>query len=150
MKMGRKRRDHQQKQRPKAREILPLIRDNFRITGKSPRFLIQAVKDPDGANLDRVQLIKGWRDQKGQLHEKVYDVALSDDRGTDPTGKVIPVGSTVDVKKASYTNTIGNPELAVVWLDPAFNANERAFYYVRVLEIPTPRWPALRCQVLWH
>jgi hypothetical protein len=110
--------------------------------GKSPSFLIRAVRDPDGANLDRVQVIKGWHDDKGELREKVYDVALSDGRGADRNGKVEPVGNTVDVKNASYTNSIGDPELAVVWKDPDFDRDELAFYYVRVLEIPTPRWTA--------
>ena len=109
---------------------------------QSPRFLIRAVKDPDGANLDRVQVIKGWHDKRGELHEKIYDVALSDERKENWHGKVKPVGSTVDVQDASYTNTIGDPELAVVWTDPDFNKDELAFYYVRVLEIPTPRWTA--------
>ena len=110
--------------------------------GKSPSFLVRAVKDPDGANLDRVQVIKGWRDGQGKLHEKIYDVALSDGRVQDGAGKVEPVGNTVDVKDASYANSIGDPELAVVWKDPDFNGAESAFYYVRVLEIPTPRWTA--------
>ena len=110
--------------------------------GKAPSFLIRAVKEPDGANLDRVQVIKGWRDQNGELHEKIYNVALSDNRKPSWRGKVKPVGNTVDIADASYTNTIGDPELAVVWEDPAFNPNEQAFYYVRVLEIPTPSWPA--------
>jgi len=110
--------------------------------GKSPDFLIRAVKDPDGANLDRVQVIKGWHDKSGELHEKIYDIALSDNRKQNRQGKVKPVGNTVDVKNASYTNSIGDPELAVVWTDPDFNKNELAFYYVRVLEIPTPRWTA--------
>ena len=110
--------------------------------GKSPSFLIRALKDPDGANLDRVQVIKGWRDSKGQLHEKVYNVALSDDRGEGPLGKVPLVGNSVNIKDASYTNSIGDSELAVVWEDPDFNRNELAFYYLRVLEIPTPRWTA--------
>ena len=110
--------------------------------GKSPRFLIRAVKDPDGANLDRVQVIKGWRNKQGELHEKIYNVALSDSRKESRKGKVKPVGNTVDIPDASYTNTIGNPELAVVWQDPDFNKNELAFYYARVLEIPTPRWTA--------
>ena len=110
--------------------------------GKSPNFLIRAVKDPDGANLDRVQVIKGWHDKNGELHEKVYNVALSDKRKENWRGKVKPVGNTVDIKDASYTNTIGDPELAVVWTDPDFNQDELAFYYVRVLEIPTPRWTA--------
>ena len=110
--------------------------------GKSPRFLIQAVRDPDGANLDRVQVIKGWRDEDGQLHEKIHNVALSDSRRTDKDGKVPPVGSTVDVAEATYDNSIGDPELAVVWTDPDFDRDELAFYYLRVLEIPTPRWTA--------
>ncbi len=109
---------------------------------KSPSFLIRAVKDPDGANLDRVQVIKGWMDVQGELHEKIYNVALSDRRRQNWRGKVKPVGSTVDIKDASYTNTIGDAELAVVWTDPDFNRNELAFYYLRVLEIPTPRWTA--------
>ena len=109
---------------------------------KSPQFLIRAVKDPRGANLDRVQVIKGWHDSKGELHEKIYDVALSDNRKPNWRGKVKPVGNTVELSGATYTNTIGDPELATVWQDPAFNPSELAFYYVRVLEIPTPRWTA--------
>jgi len=110
--------------------------------GQSPHFLIRAVKDPDGANLDRLQVIKGWRSNDGKLHEKIYNVALSDGRQEDSNGKVPPVGSTVDTKSASYTNSIGDPELAIVWEDPDFNKDELAFYYLRVLEIPTPRWTA--------
>ena len=109
---------------------------------KSPRFLIRAVKDPAGANLDRLQVIKGWQDKKGKLHEKVYDVALADEREINRLGAVKPVGSTVDASTASYTNTIGDPELAAVWTDPDFSQDESAFYYLRVLEIPTPRWTA--------
>jgi len=109
---------------------------------RSPTFLIQAVRDPDGANLDRVQVIKGWHDKDGELHEKIYNVALSDGRKENWRGEVKPVGSTVNIKDASYTNTIGDPELAVVWKDPDFSKDELAFYYVRVLEIPTPRWTA--------
>jgi Protein of unknown function (DUF3604) len=101
----------------------------------APQFLVRAVKDPDGANLERVQIIKGWRDRLGHLHEKIYNVAQSDRQNNS-------VNSTVNSKDASYTNTIGTPELAVVWEDPDFDSNELAFYYVRVLEIPTPRWPA--------
>jgi hypothetical protein len=108
--------------------------------GRAPRFLIQAVKDPDGANLDRVQVIKGWRDEKGGLHEKIYDVALSGGRKRSDTSKASTVGKTVDVKSATYTNSIGAAELATMWTDPKFNPREMAFYYVRVLEIPTPRW----------
>lgn len=114
---------------------------------KSPTFLIRAVKDPDGANLDRVQIVKGWLDKQGRLHEKIYDVALADRRNPNWRGRVKPVGDTVNISDASYTNTIGAPELAVVWPDPDFNANELAFYYVRVLEIPTPRWTAYDAKV---
>ena len=111
-------------------------------TGKAPKFLIHVVKDPIGANLDRVQVIKGWHDKNGDLHEKIYNVALSDGRKGGKDGKAPLVGSTVDIKNASYSNSIGDPELAVVWEDPDFNKDELAFYYVRVLEIPTPRWTA--------
>ena len=110
--------------------------------GKSPRFLIRVVKDPDGANLDRVQVVKGWHDDQGELHERIYNVALSDGRTEDADGHVIPVGNTVDVANASCSNSIGDPELAVVWEDPDFDRNQLAVYYVRVLEIPTPRWTA--------
>lgn len=108
----------------------------------SPRFLIAALRDPDGANLDRIQVIKGWRDAAGNLHEKVYDVALSDGRKPSKRRRAKSVGSTVDVAKASYSNAIGAAQLTVVWQDPDFQITEAAFYYVRVIEIPTPRWPA--------
>ena len=98
------------------------------------------MKDPDGANLDRVQIVKGWLDKNEELHEKVYDVALAD--GRKPGAKASSIGSTVDVKNASYTNTIGDAQLATVWTDPNFDSKQRAFYYVRVIEIPTPRWTA--------
>jgi len=110
--------------------------------GGSPRFLVRAVKDPEGANLDRIQVVKGWRDIKGELHEKVFDVALSDDRNVDENGEVRPVGNTVNVAEASYANTIGDVELATVWEDPDFDENQLAFYYARVLQIPTLRWTA--------
>ena len=116
---------------------LVLTRKNKR---KAPSFLIRAVKDPDNANLDRVQVIKGWRDRKGKLFEKVYDVAWSDDREKDKAGKVPAVGSTVDLNEATYLNSIGSPEFSVVWTDPDFDRKEAAFYYVRVIQIPTPRW----------
>jgi hypothetical protein len=108
----------------------------------APNFLIRAVKDPDGANLDRVQVIKGWRDRSGTLHEKVYDVALSDGRKITRNRTPKSVGNTVDVKDASYTNSIGDAEFAAVWTDPNFDADQHAFYYVRVIQIPTPRWTA--------
>ena len=111
--------------------------------GKAPNFLIQAIKDPDGANLDRVQIIKGWVDEAGERHEKIYDVAVSDDRkiGADGRARQV-VGSSVDVKNASYTNSIGDPQLTAYWSDPEFDPKESAVYYVRVLEIPTPTWQA--------
>ena len=109
--------------------------------GKAPAILIRALRDADGANLDRIQVVKGWLDAKGETHEKVYDVVWSGDRKPDPkTGKLPPVGNTVNVADASYKNSIGAPMLFGYWKDPAFNAKERALYYVRVVEIPTPRW----------
>jgi hypothetical protein len=110
--------------------------------GKSPTFLVAALRDPIGANLDRVQIVKGWLDAKGAVHERVYDVVWSGNRKPGADGKLPPVGSTVDVANATWTNTIGAPELIAVWRDPAFEPSQRAFYYVRVLEIPTPRWTA--------
>ena len=108
----------------------------------APRFIVSALKDPMGANLDRVQVIKGWYGADGQLNERVYDVVWSDaaKRQTGAGGKLPAVGNTVDIAKASYTNSIGAPELQSVWTDPDFNPAARAFYYVRVIEIPTPRW----------
>ncbi len=108
--------------------------------GKAPALLIRALRDVDGANLDRVQVVKGWMDAQGRLQEKVYDVAWSGDRKMGADGKLPPVGNTVDVADASYTNTIGAPLLLAYWKDPDFDSGERAFYYVRVIEIPTPRW----------
>jgi hypothetical protein len=110
---------------------------------KVPTFLVAALKDPIGGNLDRIQIIKGWLDAKGKMHEMVYDVAWSDDRKLDPkTGKLPSVGNTVDVVNASWTNTIGATELITVWKDPDFDSKQSAFYYARVIEIPTPRWTA--------
>ena len=108
--------------------------------GKAPAFVIRALRDADGANLDRIQVVKGWLDAKGELQEEVYDVAWSGDRQPDADGKLPPVGNTVNVPDASYTNTIGDPMLFAYWRDSAFDPKERAFYYVRVIEIPTPRW----------
>jgi hypothetical protein len=106
----------------------------------APTFAIWALKDPESGNLDRVQVIKGWV-ERGKPRERIYDVALSDGRKVDPkSGKVSPVGNTVDITKATYTNDIGDTQFAVVWQDPDFDASQRAVYYVRVLEIPTPRW----------
>jgi hypothetical protein len=110
--------------------------------GKAPTFLVAALKDPVGANLDRIQIIKAWVDASGQAQEKVYDVAWSGNRKPGAKGKLPPVGDTVDVATASWTNTIGAPELATVWRDPDFKPSQRALYYARVIEIPTPRWTA--------
>lgn len=110
--------------------------------GKVPTFLVAALKDPLGGNLDRYQIVKGWLDDQGQTHEQVYDVAWGGERTPGPDGKVPSVGSTVDVANATWTNTIGVPELIAVWKDPDFDPSQRAFYYGRVIEIPTPRWTA--------
>ena len=109
----------------------------------APTFMVYALRDPFGGNLDRIQVIKGWLDGRGDTHEKVYDVAWSGDRMPGADGKLPPVGNTVDAKTANYTNTIGASELATVWTDPDFDSQQRAFYYVRVLEIPTPRWSTI-------
>jgi hypothetical protein len=111
--------------------------------GAAPRFMIRALRDADGANLDRIQVIKGWLDSSGETRERIYDVAVSDGRTISADGRArTPVGNTVDVADASYTNTIGAPLLAAFWEDPDFDPDQPAFYYVRVLEIPTPRWTA--------
>ncbi|MFP6656043.1 MAG: DUF3604 domain-containing protein, partial [Myxococcota bacterium] len=108
-----------------------------------PGFLIRAMRDPDGANLDRIQIIKGWLSPEGERQEKIYDVALSDGRVVGPDGKAPAVGNTVDLKKASYRNSIGASLLEAYWEDPDFDRNQSAFYYARVIEIPTPRWTTL-------
>jgi hypothetical protein len=107
---------------------------------KVPSFMVYALRDPIGANLDRIQIVKGWLDKDGNMREKVYDVAWSGDRVADVNGKVPAVGNTVDVANANWTNSIGAPELATVWTDPSFDPALKAFYYTRVIEIPTPRW----------
>jgi hypothetical protein len=106
----------------------------------APTFMVYALRDPIGANLDRIQIVKGWLDARGKTHEKVYDVAWSGSRKIRADGTLPAVGNTVDVKNANWTNTIGASELGTVWTDPDFKAKERAFYYARVIEIPTPRW----------
>lgn len=109
----------------------------------SPRFLVHALKDPDGANLDRVQIIKGWLRSDGSTEEKIYNVAASNHRKTDPkSGKVKDLRSTVNVKEATYDNSVGAVSLGALWEDPDFDPNQPAFYYARVIEIPTPRWTA--------
>ena len=103
--------------------------------------MVYALRDPIGANLDRIQIIKGWLDENGETQERVYDVVVSGGRSIGPDGRCeTPVGNTVDIEAANWTNTIGASELAVVWSDPDFDPDEKAFYYARVIEIPTPRW----------
>ena len=111
--------------------------------GKSPSFLVFALKDPLSGNLDRAQIVKVWLDSKGNRQERIYDVAVSDGRKIDKNGRCkTPVGNTVDIANATWTNTIGESELATVWTDPAFDPKFSATYYARVIEIPTPRWTA--------
>jgi Protein of unknown function (DUF3604) len=105
-----------------------------------PHFNVYAMKDPDGANLDRIQIIKGWVDDKGEHHEKIVNVAWSGDRKVDAMGKLPAVGNTVDLKTAKYENSIGGAELSGAWTDSEFDPKQHALYYARVLEIPTPRW----------
>ncbi len=112
------------------------------ITGKAPSFLVYALRDPMGANLDRIQIIKGWIDAQGKPQEQVYDVSWAGGRQPVANGKLPPVGDTVNRSIPSWTNTIGASELGAVWTDPDFNPQQKAFYYARVIEIPTPRWTA--------
>jgi hypothetical protein len=120
---------------PMGGNLPPLPED-----AKSPTFMVYALRDMIGANLDRIQIIKGWLDSNGQTHEKVYNVAWSDNRKLDADGKLEPVGNTVDVVTASWVHTIGASELLTVWVDPDFDPLQSAFYYARVIEIPTPTW----------
>ncbi|WP_171210361.1 MULTISPECIES: DUF3604 domain-containing protein [unclassified Ruegeria] len=119
---------------------VPMGGDLRPATSDAPTFMVYALRDPIGANLDRIQIIKGWMDSDGNLSEKVYDVAWSDERELDVNGKLPAVGNTVDLEAANYINTIGASELGTVWTDPDFDSSEHAFYYARVIEIPTPRW----------
>jgi hypothetical protein len=130
---------------------VPMGGELLRPAGESPQFVVWAAKAPDSGNLDRVQIVKGWVDGSGHSHERIFDVAWSDARAADPeTGRVPDVGSTVDATAAAYTNAIGARELRALWRDPAFDRTRQAFYYCRVIEIPTPRWStydAVRLQV---
>ena len=111
--------------------------------GTALRFMVRALRDPDGANLDRIQIIKGWLDGSGKAQERIYDVAVSDGRNIGSDGRCrTPVGDTVDVESATYTNDIGDAVLAAWWEDPDFDPAQHVFYYVRVIEIPTPSWLA--------
>jgi len=116
--------------------VLPLRPER----AKAPSFLVWALKEPDGAHLDRIQIVKGWLDERGEAREAIHDVAWSGGRKRTRDGKLPAVGNSVGVKTATYRNAIGAAELAAVWTDPDFDPARRAFYYVRVLEIPTPRW----------
>ena len=109
-------------------------------TAAAPNFAVLAMRDPESGNLDRIQVIKGWLDENGKSREKVFDVAWSGQRQPDAAGLLPPVGNTVNAADASYTNSIGADQLATVWTDPEFNPDREAFYYARVIEIPTPRW----------
>jgi hypothetical protein len=114
----------------------------------APTFMVWAVKDPTSGNLDRIQIIKGWT-KYGQSFEKIYDVVWAGDRKSDKwTGRVPAVQSTVDIENATYTNTVGSVELKTVWTDPEFDPSLHAFYYARVLEIPTPRWTTIQAHQL--
>jgi hypothetical protein len=106
----------------------------------APTFAVWALKDPESGNLDRVQIIKSFVNRWGRPGETIYDVALSDNRSVGADGTVAPVGNSVNIRRATYTNNIGDTQLSVVWTDPEFDPAQRAAYYVRVLEIPTPRW----------
>ena len=122
---------------------VPMGGDLPRAKGKAPTFLVGALRDPLGANLDRIQIIKGWLDEQDVVHERIHDVAVSGGRAIDADGRCgTPVGDTVDVAGATWSNTIGAPELVAAWKDPDFDPRQRAFYYARVIEIPTPRWTA--------
>jgi len=130
---------------------VPMGRDLKARPGRtlSPKFIVWALKDPESGNLDRIQIVKGWSGKDGQPWEKVYDVVWSDGRKVDPnTGKVPPVGNTVDAANASYTNDIGDSQLSAVWVDPDFDPSRHAVYYVRVIEIPTPRWSTYDAKAL--
>ncbi|WKK67430.1 DUF3604 domain-containing protein [Lutimonas zeaxanthinifaciens] len=119
---------------------VPMGGDLAKGEGKSPTFLVYALMDPDRGSLDRIQIVKGWVSEDGNLNEKVYDVAWSGDRKPGADGKVPSVGNTVNTNDATWDNSIGATELKNVWTDPEFDPAAEAFYYVRVIEIPTPRW----------
>ena len=120
---------------------VPMGSDLSAATSDAPTFMVYSLRDPIGANLDRIQIIKGWLDKNGKTHERIYDVAVSGGRTIGPDGRCkTPVGNTVDLEAANWTNTIGASELATVWTDPDFDLKQKAFYYARIIEIPTPRW----------
>ena len=129
---------------------VPMGGDLTKSSGNAPSFMVYALRDPIGGNLDRIQIIKGWMDKDGKTHEQVYNVAWSNNLGAgkgartlSKDGKLPPIGNTVDAKTANFTNTIGSSELGAVWTDITFDPNQKAFYYARVIEIPTPRWSTI-------
>ena len=115
---------------------------------KPVQLMVYALKGPNSGNLDRIQVVKGWVDELGSNQTKIYNVVWSGDRQLDADGKLPLVGNTVDIPNASYTNTIGSAELKTVWTDPDYDASLPAYYYVRVLEIPTPRWSTYDAKAL--
>lgn len=119
---------------------VPMGGDLGKASGEAPSFMIHSMMDPESGSLDRIQVVKGWVNEDGSLGEKVYDVVWSGDRKMDANGKVPSVGNSVNLEDATWDNSIGSTELSTVWTDPDFNAAQESFYYVRVLEIPTPRW----------
>lgn len=127
---------------------VPMGGDLYADGNKVPEFTIWAVKDPEGANLDRVQVIKAWIDEANEVHEEIYDAVWSGDRALDGDGKLPPVGNTVNIPDAIYTNTIGSVELKTIWKDPDFDPSQHSMYYLRVLEIPTPRWSTYDAKTL--
>ena len=115
---------------------------------RPPSFIIEAIKDSEGANLDRVQMIKGYLDKDGKPQEQIYEVVWAGDRAIDADGKLPAIGNTVDIPNATYTNDIGAIRFQTIWRDPDFDATQSAFYYLRVLEIPTPRWTTYDAKTL--
>jgi hypothetical protein len=141
--------DHHERLARAQQQGVPMGAELPAPTSTAPRFLVWAQRDPEGANLDRLQIVKGWVTADGESRERVFDVAWSGDRVQDPTTGALPaVGSSVDLATASYTNTLGEPVLQTLWTDPAFDSQRPAFYYARVIEIPTPRWSTFDAQTL--
>ncbi|THD68875.1 DUF3604 domain-containing protein [Robertkochia marina] len=127
---------------------VPMGGDLTKAAGDAPTFLVRALRDPDGANLDRIQMVKGWVDAQGETQERIYDIALSDGRQVNADGRATePVGNTVDIENATFDNSIGEPFLQAFWQDPEFDESQHAFYYVRVIEIPTPRWTTIDAKI---
>jgi hypothetical protein len=127
---------------------VPMGRELPASEGAAPSFAVWAIRDPESGNLDRVQIVKGWVDRAGNSHEKIFDVAWSGERRAGSDGTLPPVGNTVDVANARFDNSIGAEQLSTVWVDPEFDPGVEAFYYARVIEIPTPRWTTFDAKTL--